>query len=114
MTVPVAPEDFDTALGVLREMGWTQGRSNGPGGAVCLARALNLAYGARTGGRHIRIDGPYESTWMNVARLMGIPASINGVVEWNDLKSTTLEKVEQHLVRAAQKLRQELAIGPTS
>lgn len=113
MSASIIPEDFDNARQVLRERGWTQGRSHGPGGTVCLARALNIAYGARTG-RHLTLSGAYETTWANVSRLMGIPVSYNGVVEWNDLKSTTLDKVHEYLTHAAARLRQERTVGPTS
>lgn len=94
------PSDFEDAVRVMERLGWCKGRAIGPGGAVCAARALNIAAKERSG------------DWCDLdeARkvLSGmIPATgtKDMISRWNDAPSTRLRNVEQVFLAAAKKMR---------
>jgi hypothetical protein len=101
MTVArLEPRDFETAVRVMTRRGWAQGASVGPGGAVCAARALNIAVAARTNG----CSAPMNEA----ARWLGLHVA---VAAWNDEYSTTFDKVRARFLDAARRMRHDLILG---
>lgn len=92
------PEDFENAVKVLDRLGWCKGSAVGPGGAVCAARALNIAAKERSGDycdlfearKFLNIDDP----------------GLAGIARWNDRPSTGFLDIQAEFVSAARRMRQ--------
>lgn len=101
---PPEPEDFELALELMRQRGWHQGSSIGPGGSICAARALNLATQRRVG---------KWADWVEVRKVLspmipGLDSSLNpnaNITRWNDAVSTQWRDVERVFTAAAARLR---------
>jgi hypothetical protein len=90
------PQDFGAAIAILVRRGWNQGGSYGSGGAVCAARALNIAVATRTNGCWAPSNEARK--WLGLYG-MTIP-------QWNDLASTSFEDVVARFARAAARMNE--------
>lgn len=94
------PEDFENAIAVMQRLGWCKGQAIGPGGAVCAARALNIAAKERSGDW-----ADLHAATKVLAGLIPFTGHVSVISRWNDLPSTRFLDIQDKYLSAARKMR---------